>query len=497
MGSIRLGNVGVTVATPLFQNLNLVLGDGDRLGLVAGNGGGKSTLLRCLAGLHEPTVGTVVRSRGLRVGIVEQDVPATMLDLPLAEAVRRSIPPAEREGQAWRVDLVLDELETPADLRRRPVGALSGGWQRLALIARAWIADPDALLLDEPTNHLDLEKIRLLEGWVTSPLRQVPMVIASHDRQFLEACTNRTLFLRPDISRLYAHPYFAARRLLADDDAALEAKLAKDAREVVRLRQSAGELRNIGINSRSDAAQKKSMQMARRAESLEQTLRPAWVEKPGTIRLGNRGTHARVLATLDDVTVRAPDGKALFRTGKLVVLQQDRIVLLGRNGVGKSQLVGLLRRAMLAPDSVPGIRISPSAVLGYLDQQMSQLPPRETPHGFIAGTFRPGDQRTTGLLAGAGFTVEKQRRPIDRLSPGQKARLGLLAIRLAAPNFYLLDEPTNHVDIAGQEQLEAEILAQAATCILVSHDRSFAAAIGTRWLLIESGRLKEVEGAEA
>ncbi len=127
---------------------------------------------------------------------------------------------------------------------------------------------------------------------------------------------------------------------------------------------------------------------------------------------------------------------------------------------------------------------------------MSHLPERETPHGYIAGTFRPGDQRATALLAGAGFSVDMQRRPIAQMSPGQKARLGLLALWLIEPNFYLLDEPTNHVDIAGQERLEAEILAHAPSCVLVSHDRSFVAAVATRFLLIDRGRIEEVEGPE-
>jgi ATPase subunit of ABC transporter with duplicated ATPase domains len=130
-------------------------------------------------------------------------------------------------------------------------------------------------------------------------------------------------------------------------------------------------------------------------------------------------------------------------------------------------------------------------VPGYIDQQMSQLPAGETPLGFITARFRLGDQRSTSLLAGAGFDVPSQARPIARLSPGQKARLGLLALRLAEPNFYLMDEPTNHVDIAGQERLEEEILAQSATCVLVSHDRAFTAAIATRLLRIEKGRLIE------
>jgi ATPase subunit of ABC transporter with duplicated ATPase domains len=130
MASINLNSVSYRATHPLFQNLTLVIGDPDRLGLVAGNGAAKTTLLQCLAGNLEPTDGNITRSRGLRIGFVPQDAPATLLDLPLDEAVRRAIPPTEREAQGWRVDLILDEFDTPDDLRQRPVRVLSGGWQR-------------------------------------------------------------------------------------------------------------------------------------------------------------------------------------------------------------------------------------------------------------------------------------------------------------------------------------------------------------------------------
>jgi ATPase subunit of ABC transporter with duplicated ATPase domains len=495
MASINLRDVGVLAPHPLFQNLGMVIGEADCIGLIAGNGGGKTTLLKCLAGLMEPTAGEITRSRGMRVGYVEQDVPSNLLDLPLAEAIRRAIPPVERDAEAWRVDVVLDEFGAPPDLHDRPLRALSGGWQRLALLARVWVTEPDVLLLDEPTNHLDLAKIQMLERWIKG-VRAIPMVIASHDRGFLDACTTRTLFLRPGTCRVYAHPYTRARHLLTEDDAAQEVKHARDMHEVDRLRRNAGALRNIGVNSGSDLLQKKSMQLKKRAEALEQTLRPVHADRSGDIRLGNRGTHARVLLALADVAVSTPAGRALFRVGKLDVFQQDRIAVLGRNGVGKSQLVRLLRRALAEPDSIPGVRTSPSVVVGYVDQLMSHLPNAETPHDFIGGSFRAGDQRTVSLLAGAGITVEMQQRPIARLSPGQKARLGLLSLRLTEPNFYLMDEPTNHVDIAGQERLESEILTHKATCIIVSHDRSFMRAIATRYLLIEDGAIREIDTPE-
>ncbi|MFC5082670.1 ABC-F family ATP-binding cassette domain-containing protein [Microvirga arabica] len=497
MPSLSLRNVGIVAHTPLFQNLNLVIGEGDRLGLVAANGAGKSTLLKCLAGLDEPTHGDIIRSRGLRVALVEQDVPAGLLDLSFHDVLHRALPADERESQEWRVDMVLDEFDTPADLRRLPMRALSGGWQRLALIARAWITEPDILLLDEPTNHLDLEKLFKLETWINNAGYTAPIVVASHDRDFLDACTSKTLFLRPQESITFAHPYRRARDLLEAHDASAQAQREKTLREVKRLRESAQELRNVGINSGSDAAQIKSAQIKRRADALEQTARSLHKERSGEIRLGNRGTHARVLVALENVTVEAPDGRKLFAIPKLEVAQGDRIVVLGRNGTGKSQLVQLLHRAMLAPDGLPGIRVSPSLALGYVDQDMRQLPDKATAHDFILSRFRLGDQRSRAVLAEAGFFIERQGLPIAKLSPGQKARLGLLALRLSEPNFYLMDEPTNHVDIPGREQLESEILDAEATCIVVSHDRSFVSAIGTRFLLIDKGKLREIDEPEA
>ncbi len=270
----------------------------------------------------------------------------------------------------------------------------------------------------------------------------------------------------------------------------------EDRREIKRLRQNAGELRNIGVNSGSDLALTKAKQLKKRAEALEENLLTLHRERPGEIRLGNRGTHARVLLALEDVTITKPDGEKLFDIRKLEVEQGDRIVVLGRNGIGKSQFVRLLQKAIARPDGTPGIRTSPTLVLGYTDQDLSQMPSNETPHGFILSTFRLGDQRSTALLAGAGFPVEQQKRRIGTLSPGQKARLGLLALRLTEPNFYLMDEPTNHVDIPGREALESEILASEATAILVSHDRSFIEAVGTRFLLIENRKVREIEAPE-
>src|SRR4051812_7692760 len=166
MALISLNSLGVTMSAPLFSSLNLTIGAGDRLGLVAANGRGKSTLLRCLAGTLEASEGDVTRSRGLTVGHVEQDVPPALMPLTFHEAVLRALSDDQQLNESWRVDIVLDDLDVPDDMRGRPVGQLSGGWQRLAMLARVWVTEPDVLMLDEPTNHLDLGKIARLESWL-------------------------------------------------------------------------------------------------------------------------------------------------------------------------------------------------------------------------------------------------------------------------------------------------------------------------------------------
>ena len=495
MGSISLNSAGVIIADPLFANLSLVIGEGDRVGLVAGNGGGKTTLLRCIVGTQELTQGEIVRSRGLRVGYVEQDVPERLLPLTLRDAVLDTLPPDARDSDAWRVDMVLDEFDTPEDMRDRSVSRLSGGWQRLMLIARVWINEPDALLLDEPTNHLDLGKILQLERWLLGATRNMPVIIASHDRGFLDAVTNRTLFLRPGTSHYFALPFTRARASLAEADEAAAKQQEKDFKEAKQLRQQASKLTNIGINSGSDLLTLKAKYLKERAAKIEASAVQLHKERSGEIKLTNAGTHAKVLVAIENLTIRTPDGRDLFSIPKLHIFQGDRVVLLGRNGTGKSQFMKLMTRAMSGAE-VAGVRVTTSLKLGATDQDMSQLPVSGTPFDFIAG-FSQGDQRTKALLAGAGFPVEKQTRPISTLSFGQRARLTLLALRLTEPNFYLMDEPTNHVDIAGQEQLEAEIFEHGASCILVSHDRSFVTNMGTRFFEIVGKRIVEVDGPEA
>lgn len=495
MTIINIRNLGVTLGEPLFTGLNLTLSKGDRLGLVAANGTGKSTLLACLTGEMEQTTGEITTARGCRIAAVAQYVPEDRLEETLYGFVLAALAPDQQDYESWRVDVALDDLKIPFDLHQSPLRSLSGGWQRTAMLAAAWVTEPDVLLLDEPTNHLDLSRIGLLQDWLAGLPRDVPVIITSHDRAFLDTTTNRTLFLRRETSRDFPLSYTKARDALDEADAADARRFTNEMRQAQQLRKQAAKLKNIGINSGSDLLVKKTKQLNERAENMESAAKPAYKDRSaGDIKLGNSGTHAKALVTLDDIQVQTPDGRDLYRTGQKWISRGDRVVVLGHNGVGKTQLVRMVHAALTGGDSP--IKHAPSVVMGYSDQALSQLDLGQSPLQTITYRFDVGDQRARSQLAGAGMTIAMQDAPAANLSGGQKARLAMLVLRLTNPNFYLLDEPTNHLDIEGQEALEDELVAHGASCLLVSHDRSFIRAVGNRFWQVDRKRLVEVDSPE-
>lgn len=497
MTLINIRDLGVTLTTPLFTHLNLSISAGDRIGLVAANGRGKSTLLRAMAGEIDTTEGQLTSARGVTIGHVTQHITPALAKLSFRDMVSSGLPDEQATMESWRVDMLLDMLEVPTEMRGRSLSELSGGWQRQALLVRVWIREPDVLLLDEPTNHLDLERVAVLENWLAGLPRETAIVIASHDRAFLDATTRSTLFLRPERSQSFALPYSKARIALDEVDASEERLYQRNIKVAQQLRQQAAKLKNIGINSGSDLLVVKTKQLKERAEKLEDASRPAYREQSsGNIALASRSTHAKVLLSLEDVDVTTPDGTLLFRTGKQYIRQGDRIVLLGRNGVGKSCLIRMLKAAIEQPLATGSIRATPSLVLGYADQALNVLSPEETPLAAITRRFDISDQQAHTLLAGAGISIIMQQRATSLLSGGQKARLSMLVLRLMAPNFYLLDEPTNHLDIEGQETLGEELTGKTTSCVLVSHDRSFIRDVANRFWLIEKRKLIEVDDPE-
>ncbi len=494
MSLLAVKSLSLTLGMPLFAGLSFTLAPGDRMGLVAANGRGKTSLLACLAGLAEPQAGEITRARGLKLALVAQEVVPALLPLTFRDCVLSGLSGDLADSESWRADIVLDDLAVPEGLRDVALAQLSGGWQRTALLARAAVGEPDLYLLDEPTNHLDLTRIARLTAWMKALPRDVGVILTSHDRAFLDEATSRTLFLRAEASRAFALPYSRARAALDEADAADARRFDNDLAKADQLRRQAAKLKNIGINSGSDLLVVKTRQLTERAEKIEAGARPAHLERSaGAIKLAHGGSHAKAMLAFEDAQIATPDGRPLFRTGKLWIEKGDRVVLLGPNGAGKSRLVAAVLAA--AGGEVGPIRAAASLVLGYSDQHLGQLPPKATPFDLVSALTH-SDAVTRSQLAGAGVQTDWQSRAVDKLSGGQKARLALLLLRLQRPSFHLLDEPTNHLDIEGQEALEAELLAPEASCLLVSHDRHFVRAVGSRFWEIRGKRVEEVDGPE-
>jgi ATPase subunit of ABC transporter with duplicated ATPase domains len=491
MTLLTLKDAGITLGAPLFTQLDLTLTAGDRLALVAPNGRGKSTLLQAIAGVTDLTTGQITRRRGLVTGYLTQDLPPALAPLTTREAVLAAV----EDGADWRADIALDDLEIPQALRDLPLSSLSGGWQRLAMLARVSVTEPDLILMDEPTNHLDLSRIGLLQRWVTGLPKATALIVASHDRAFLDDIATRTLFLRDRQSPHYALPYTRALAALDEADTAIGRQHDLDLSNARQLRRQAAKLKNIGINSGSDLLITKTKQLTDRATKIEAAATPAFKPRSaGEIRLDTSDTHARALISIAPCDVSTPDGRKLFRCPQLWISPGDRVVLMGANGAGKSRLLSMIETALQGTEGP--VRAAPSVVAGIADQALTSLDPKATPHALITTRFDLGDQPARTALAGAGIALPLQTTPLCALSGGQKARLQLLILRLTRPNFFLLDEPTNHLDIEGQEALEDELTTKSAATLLVTHDRSLIRAVGTRFWWIDRGHLTETDTPE-
>ncbi|MGZ5934502.1 MAG: ABC-F family ATP-binding cassette domain-containing protein [Rhizomicrobium sp.] len=482
--------------TTIFENVSFLLDDA-RTALVGENGAGKSTLLKCLAGEHELSSGQIVRSRGLRVGYVPQEIPAELETISVREMLEQALP-ADGKDEAWKVDVLIDDLRIPLDLTEKKFGELSGGWQRLLLIAAAKLGEPDIAILDEPTNHLDIENINKLERWLAEDIR-LPMLIVSHDREFLDRTTARTIFLRKDGAHAFKAPFALAREELLRRDAANAARRHLEEKEISRLEKVAARYKAWGVlNSKFH---KKQRATEKRIERIEDEKADVYVARNRKLELNDEAIDAKVALRLQNLIVKTPDQvRTLIAIDRLVIAAGERVALLGANGSGKSTLLSVLAAAydplQEHYDGRAAVRYNPATKLVYFDQRMADLPLNRSLLDYVSEVKTVNNAQAVAVLAKAGFPYERMQGPIRELSYGEQSRLVFLRMKLLAPNFYLLDEPTNHLDIEGQEDLEEQLEESDVSCIFVSHDRYFTRTAATRFLEIRRGRLVEVEDAD-
>jgi ATPase subunit of ABC transporter with duplicated ATPase domains len=485
--------------TKVFTGVSFMLDDA-RTALVGENGAGKSTLLKCLSGELELDRGALIKSRGLRVGALPQETPEGLGEITVRAVLARSLAKIGAGDEDWRIDVLLDEIGVEGAMAEQAFGQLSGGWQRLILIAgAARLEEPDILVLDEPTNHLDLANIATLERWLTATFK-IPMLIVSHDRAFLNRVTDRTLFLRADGIHAFRSPFSLAREELLRRDAAAAQARRLEEKEVRRLEQAAARykvwaIKNPELNKRKNAIET-------RIAHIEAKKTEVYRARERRLELADADIEAKVALRLQGLEVTTPDGaRKLIGVDRFAIGAGDKVALLGVNGAGKSTFLSALAAAYDPKqqhyDGQAAVRFNPATRLVYFDQAMSDLPLEQSIVGYLTSAPGATHKDAARLLAQAGFAFRRIEEPIFVLSPGERARLVFLRMKLLNPNFYLLDEPTNHLDIEGQEALEAELDETDVSCLFVSHDRYFTRVAATRFVEIRKGRLVEIDDPDA
>jgi ATP-binding cassette subfamily F protein uup len=471
---------------PLLSDVSLGVEAGERIGVVGRNGGGKTTLMRVVAGDLRPDSGRVTHNRGLRVGLLSQqdalDPAATVREVVLGGMAEH-----EWAGEQ-QVREILANLIGDLDLGAR-TGDLSGGERRRTALAKLLIDDHDLIMLDEPTNHLDIEAI----AWLAAHLagRKSALLVVTHDRWFLDAVSTRTWEVVDGRVERYEGGY--AAYVLAKAERARIAQAAEERRQNLMRKEIAWLRRGPPARTskpkfRIEAAQALIANEPPPRETVE-------LMRFAAARLG------KTVYDLEGVTLHAGGPGA----GPLVLDRctwqfgpGDRIGLIGVNGSGKSSVLRLLADT-IKPDAGQVVR-GKTVRLAHLSQELAELDPARRVLESVEEVrkyLRVGKKEWTAsqLLERLGFRGEAQWKVIGELSGGERRRLQLLRLLMDDPNVLLLDEPTNDLDIETLNELEDLLDGWPGTLVLVSHDRYFLERVTDRCVaLLGDGKLSLLPG---
>ncbi|HEX2262473.1 MAG TPA: ABC-F family ATP-binding cassette domain-containing protein, partial [Pseudonocardiaceae bacterium] len=447
---------------PLLSGISLGVAEGDRIGVVGLNGGGKTTLLEVLAGIEAPDAGRVSRARDLRTAVVTQRT-----ELPEQVTVRQAVldPLGVTAEHEWAGDArmrgMLEGLGIVSLGLDRPVAELSGGERRRVALAAALVGELDLLILDEPTNHLDVEGVRWLAEHLLA--RRCAAVVVTHDRWFLDTVCTRTWEVVDGRVDGYDGGY--ADWTYARAQRTRLAAAAEDRRRNLARKELAWLRR--GPPARSS----KPRYRIEAAEALIADV-PAPRDNVELLTFARRRLGRTVLE-LEDVTV-AVGSRKLLDAQKWRIGPGERIGLVGVNGSGKTTLLRLLA-GQREPDT--GRRVQGSTVrLAHLTQELENLPEslrvleavQEVANRVALGRQ---DLSASQLAERLGFPASRQWTPVGDLSGGERRRLQLTRLLMAEPNVLLLDEPTNDLDIDTLQQLEDLLDGWPGSLVVVSHDR--------------------------
>jgi len=504
---------------PLFENISVKFGGGNRYGLIGANGSGKSTFMKILGGDLEPTLGNVSLDPNERIGKLRQDQFAfetfTVLDTVimghgelwevkqerdriygLAEMSEEDgykvadleVQYGEMDGYSAesRAGELLLGVGIPVEQHYGLMSEVAPGWKLRVLLAQALFSNPDILLLDEPTNNLDIDTIRWLEQTLNE--RNSTMIIISHDRHFLNMVCTHMADLDYGELRVYAGNYDeymtaatqARERLLADN--------AKKKAQIADLQS---------FVSRFSANASKSRQATSRARQIDKIkldeVKASSRQNP-FIRFEQDKKLFRNALAVEELT-KGFDNGPLFKNFNLLLEVGEKIAILGANGVGKSTMLKTLV-GELTPDHGT-VKWSENAQIGYYAQDHAEDFDNDlTVFDWMSQWKSEGDdeQVVRSFLGRLLFSQDDIKKPAKVLSGGEKGRMLFGKLMMQKPNILVMDEPTNHLDMESIESLNMALEMYQGTLIFVSHDREFVSSLATRVIEITPERVVDFSG---
>ena len=496
---------------------------GDRIGLVGVNGAGKSTQMRIIAGMEEPSSGQVVKQGDPRIVYLQQE-----FDVDVSRTVRQELFQAfgeaatvlnrQREVEEEmgsekaaedpdhlndlihelgslqtrfeslhgyeldaRIDKLLPTIGFTPEGAEQLVGDYSGGWQMRIALGKVLLQEPDLLLLDEPTNHLDVETIQWLEDYLVG--QTCPLVVISHDRAFLDRVCNQIVETERGVSRSYLGNYSQHLELKALEREAGQAAFERQQKELATQQAYIDRFRASATRSTQAKSREKLLDKVERIEAPIESISGPRFQFPPAPRSG------RLIAEIKDLSHSYGD-QILFLGTNLEVERGDRIAFVGPNGAGKSTLLRLVM-GIESPDEGIASLGEHNVIAGYFEQNQAEaLDLSKTVIDTLFEAVPDWTQsQVRSLLGSFCFSNDSVFKEVGKLSGGEKARLALALMLLMPCNLVVLDEPTNHLDIPAKQMLEDALIDYDGAVLVVSHDRYFISRVANKIVEIRDGEL--------